>query len=275
MLIDINAPIGVFDSGIGGLSILRHMRIALPYEHLYYFSDNAYIPYGDKSELQIVNRSLTITRFFLTKNIKALVIACNTATARSIQQIRLIYPQLIVIGIEPGLRPAAFKTKTGVIGVLATYSTLTSDSFITLCKKITCTKKVQFISQACIGLADQIENTRFCLQTVHYLIKRYVNPLIHQGADTLVLGCTHYSFIYNLIKFSAQRTSNINITLIDTSTAVTRHLIRLLENNKLQRQQKTTGLTLAYTTADNRTLKNAFQNLLQLTPNIKKMTLEL
>lgn len=275
MFANINRPIGIFDSGIGGLSVLRYIRIALPYENLYYFADSAYVPYGDKNECQIIDRSLAITRFFLKKNVKALLIACNTATARSIQEIRLIYPKLIVVGIEPGLKPAAIQTKTGIIGVLATGSTLTSNRFITLCQKISDIQKVQFLSQACTGLAEQIEKSKFCLHTISSLIDYHIIPLMHNNVDTLVLGCTHYSFIHNLIKFAAQRASGMNVTLIDTSQAVTRQLIQLLKHHKLQRQQKTAGSMLAYTTENVQTLAEAFQNFLQFTPNIKKITLKL
>lgn len=266
-----NAPIGIFDSGVGGLSILQQIRTILPYEHLCYFADTAYAPYGEKDEKQIIDRSLTIVNFLIQQGVKALIIACNTATTTAIQTIRLTWPQFIIIGIEPGLRPAAKQSKNGIVGVLATSNTLASKRFVNLCQQISIKNKVKFYSQACIGLADQIEKTEIYSPITTRLIKLYITPIIEQGADTLVLGCTHYSFIRNLI-VSIIYHAGVNISIIDTNIAVIRQFIQLLTFYKLQRTQKTAGSLLAYTTANTHTLTFAFHSLLQLSPTVKKIT---
>jgi glutamate racemase len=152
-----DAPIGIFDSGVGGLSVLRHIHADLPHEHLLYFADSGYAPYGERSETEIVDRSLAIAQFLLAQGAKALVVACNTATAAAISALRGRYPALIVVGIEPGLKPAAQQTRSRQVGVLATRSTLASARFIMLRDQLSAATGVSFHGAACSGLADQIE----------------------------------------------------------------------------------------------------------------------
>lgn len=262
---DDDAPIGVFDSGIGGLSVLRHIRAALPQEHLLYFADSAHAPYGDRNEQQIVERSLAIAAFLIGKGVKALVVACNTATAAAIQAIRRNWPGRILIGIEPGLKPAAQQSRSGVIGVLATRNTLTSTRFIALRERIAAAGKVSFVAQACVGLADQIEKGELHSPATDMLVTRYVTPLIAQGADTLVLGCTHYPFVRPLIEASARHAGCAAPVVIDTGEAVTRQLIRLLDAEALRRQaQPGAGSLTAYTTASSDALSAAFASLLNM-----------
>jgi len=266
-----DAPIGIFDSGIGGLSVLRHVRAALPQEHLLYFADSGYAPYGDKDERQIVDRSLAIAGFLIGQGIKALVVACNTATAAAIQAIRLQWPTLIVVGIEPGLKPAALHSKSGVVGVLATRSTLASARFIALREQIAAAGKVQFISQACVGLVDQIEKGELQSPATAALVDRYVMPLIAQGADTLVLGCTHYPFARELIESAARHAGCAAPVIIDTGEAVTRQLSRLLEAKALVRGAGKEGNLLAYTTAGASTLSTALVNLLKMDAEVRQI----
>jgi len=271
---DRDAPIGIFDSGIGGLSVLRHVRAALPQEHLLYFADSGYAPYGDKDEQQIVDRSLAIAGFLIGQGIKALVVACNTATAAAIQAIRLQWPELIVVGIEPGLKPAALHSKSGVVGVLATRSTLASARFIALREQIAAAGKVQFISQACIGLVDQIEKGELQSPATAALVDRYVMPLIAQGADTLVLGCTHYPFARDLIESAARHAGCAAPVIIDTGEAVTRQLSRLLEEKALMRSgdaAENGGSLVAYTTAGASTLSTALANLLKMDAEVRQI----
>lgn len=274
MVTNTNAPIGIFDSGIGGFSLLRHVYAALPHEHLCYFADTAYTPYGDKDKQKIIERALVITSFLVEeKRIKALIMACNTATVVSIETVRLNWPHLMVVGIEPDLKLAALQSQTGIIGVLATKSTLTSSRFVVLREQISSENNVLFLLQACVGLADQIEKVDLSSNKIIHMVKSYVAPLIQQGADTLILGCTHYSFVRHLIASSASH-AGINATLIDTGNAVVQQFVRLLDQNKLRRRQKTTGILFAYTSADIQTLAMAFQNLLKLTPKISKINSE-
>ena len=127
-----DAPVGIFDSGVGGLSILRHVRERLPHEHLLYFADNLYSPYGEKSEEWLAERALAITNFLLSQGAKALVVACNTATIAAIRLMRSHYPDLPIVGVEPGLKPAAALSQSGKVGVLATDATLAGEKFLLL-----------------------------------------------------------------------------------------------------------------------------------------------
>ncbi|MDE2429103.1 MAG: glutamate racemase, partial [Burkholderiales bacterium] len=207
MKFDRYAPVGVFDSGIGGLSVLQHIRRCLPNESLLYFADSGFAPYGDKPESAIIARCLAVADFLVTQNIKALVVACNTATAAAIHVLRQRYPTLIIIGIEPGLKPATQQTKSKIVGVLATQATLQSEKFRMLSAQLTQETGVSFISSACIGLANQIEKGELRSAKTVALVRQYVLPLLEQGADTLVLGCTHYPFATALIQKIAAENS--------------------------------------------------------------------
>jgi len=265
-----NHPIGVFDSGIGGLSVLRHIRTHLPHEDVLYFADSGFAPYGDKPEHEIVARALDIAKFLLQQGAKALVVACNTATAASIKALRTHYPDLIFVGVEPGLKPAAAATKTGTVGVLATQRTLASTKFQRLHEQMSATTGVRFLPQACIGLADQIENGEVASQSTGQLIERYVLPLLEQGADVLVLGCTHYPFIRPLI----ENLAGPPLTIIDTGEAVASQLRRLLMQQGLQTPQKEMGTLEAFTSGNQTSVAMAFLNLLQLSPPVTKIEMK-
>lgn len=258
-----NAPIGIFDSGIGGLSVLRHIHALLPNEELLYFSDSGFAPYGDKPESVIVARALAIAEFFLRLRIKAMVVACNTATAAAIAALRAAYPQLQVVGVEPGLKPAAALTRTGVVGVLATSGTLASDKFQKLQQQIAEASGVRFIAQACSGLADQIEKGELNSRDTAALVERYVAPLVAQQADTLVLGCTHYPFVQALIASAAARAGG-EVSLVDTGEPVARQLQRLLQQHDLLRKTPAARPLSAYTTGSRSALSAAFRRLLDL-----------
>jgi glutamate racemase len=255
-----DAPIGIFDSGIGGLSVLRHVHTLLPDESLLYFADSGFAPYGEKPEAVIVERAVSIAAFLLTQNIKALVVACNTATAAAIAGLRARYPELPVVGVEPGLKPAASLTRSGTIGVLATANTLASDKFLKLQSQVAQDARVTFLLQACNGLAHQIEKGE-----THQLVERYVAPLVAQGADTLVLGCTHYPFVEQLIR----EVAGPEVSIVDTGEPVARQLQRLLEQRNLLRQVPAADKLLAHTTGSSSTLSLAFSKLLRLDASVQ------
>lgn len=265
------APIGIFDSGIGGLSVLRHIRALLPNEELLYFADAGFAPYGEKPEAVIVERALAIAAFFLRFRIKAMVVACNTATAAAIAALRERYPQLLVVGVEPGLKPAAALTRTGVVGVLATAGTLGSDKFQKLQEQLAASTGVTFITQACNGLADQIEKGELQSRDTAAMVQRYVAPLLAQNADTLVLGCTHYPFVSPLIA-AVTATSAEPVQLVDTGEPVARQLERLLRQQGLLRGDTTphNGLS-AYTTGSRTALSTAFRGLLDINPPVEEV----
>jgi glutamate racemase len=269
---DPHAPIGIFDSGIGGLSVLRHVHALLPNEELIYFADSGFAPYGDKPESVIVERALAIAAFLITHKVKAIVVACNTATAAAIAGLRACYPQLQVVGVEPGLKPAAALTQSKIVGVLATERTLSSDKFLALQKQTSETTQVHFVTQACAGLADQIEKGELQSRETAAMVQRYVAPLIAEGADTLVLGCTHYPFVQSLIEQVIAATDK-EIALIDTGDAVARQLQRLLVQHYLLRPATIKPPILsAYTTGSNTALAQAFSTLLGLKPAIGEVT---
>ena len=268
------APIGIFDSGVGALSVLRHIRARLPSEHLLCVADSGHAPYGGKSDAEIVDRTLAIAAFLRTRNVKAIVVACNTATAAAIAALRQHYPELIVIGVEPGLKPAAALSKSGKAGVLATASTLASSRFIALRDQISETTGVSFITQACVGLVEQIEKGELSSPETALMLQRYLSPLLRDGIDTLALGCTHYPFVQPLIEAIVQRESAVPVTIIDTGEAVARQLERSLQQRGLQRLTLSEGKLQAYTTGSRSALVNAFAQLLDLHPPVAELQAE-
>jgi glutamate racemase len=220
-------PVGIFDSGVGGLSVLRAIRDELPHEDLIYVADSAYAPYGDKPESVIQHRAQTIVQFLATRGAKAIVVACNTATGVSADALRSQFA-LPIVAIEPALKPAVARTKTGVVGVLATTRTLASRKFLKLMDAHG--RGARVLLQACPGLAEQVEQGDQSTASTRPLVETYVRPLIQQGADTLVLGCTHYPFLRETI----QDVAGPDVALIDPADPVARELRRRLEAEGLQ-----------------------------------------
>jgi len=267
-----DAPIGVFDSGVGGLSVLRHIHAQLPHEHVLYFADSAFAPYGAKTDEWLVQRAIAVTAFLLEKGAKALVVACNTATVAAIKAVRAAYPSLPVVGVEPGLKPGAAATRNGTVAVLATASTLRGEKFLALREKISGTNGTQFLLQPCIGLVERIEQGDLTGEETAAMLKGYVEPLLEQGADTLVLGCTHYPFVQEAIsKLVAARGDANAVTVIDTGDAVARQLARLLEGAGLLRPGGTPAHLHGYTSGNAAALQQQFANLLGLHPEVESV----
>lgn len=268
-----HAPIGVFDSGVGGLSVLRHIRVQLPLEDLLYFADSGHAPYGGKPEQYVVERALAIAAFLLARGAKALVVACNTATVAAIKAVRARYPELPIVGVEPGLKPAAAATRSGKVGVLATAVTLSGEKFLQLRDQISGASGAEFLLQPCVGLVDQIELGELDTPATNALLTRFIAPLIAQGADTLVLGCTHYPFVQEGIARVAREHSAHPVALVDTGDAVARQLARLLLAAGLLREPPAPGEQAArlraYTTARTAALGAAFACLLELAPDVE------
>ena len=218
-----NAPIGVFDSGVGGLSVLREIRARLPMEGLLYLADSGNVPYGEKSPEFIRERCRSIAAFLLEQGAKALVLACNTATAAGIAELRELYPQVPLIGMEPAVKPAARATRSGVVGVLATTGTLKSAKFAALLDRFA--SDVRVITQPCPGLVECVEAGDLSSAATRELLAGYVDALLRQGCDTLILGCTHYPFLKPLLVDMLPA----EIRLIDTGAAVARHLQDVLD----------------------------------------------
>ncbi|MCK9201283.1 MAG: glutamate racemase [Gallionella sp.] len=215
--------IGVFDSGVGGLSVLHHIRQTLPDERLIYVADSGHVPYGDKPPEYIEQRSLALTRFLVEQGADAIVIACNTATAAAAPTLRSRF-DIPIVGMEPAVKPAAAATKSGVVGVLATIGTLESARFAALLERYG--EEVEIVTQGCPGLVEQVERGDLAGPETRTLVERYTAPLLARGADTLILGCTHYPFLAPLIR----EVVGPEVILIDTGEAVARQLQRRIES---------------------------------------------
>ena len=266
-----DAPIGIFYSGIGGLSVLRHIRRQLPHENLIYFADSGHAPYGDKPQPAIVERSMAVADFLLQRSCKALVVACNTATATAVHLLRERYPNVPIVGVEPGLKPAAATTKTHKVGVLATDRTIASEKFHSLHDQLASSTGVSFISKACTGLADQVEKGELDSDATRALVQKYVAPLVADGIDTLVLGCTHYPFVQALIEEEIKKAGTLPLTIIDTGEPVARQLARLLVQHMLACDSTKAGSLQAFTTGEPQALLIAFNKLLQLHPPVERI----
>lgn len=269
-----HAPIGVFDSGIGGLSVLQSLLAALPHERFVYLADNGHAPYGEKTDLFVRQRSHAIAQHLIEHHrIKALVVACNTATAAAIHELRTQYPKLVLIGVEPALKPAAHSTRTGRVGVMATKGTVGSEKFQRLLASMD--PDIRFEVKACNGLALAIEQSTLPAHTqeaqaqVSRLLEQYVHELGAFGTapghmDTLVLGCTHYVFAQDEL----QQRVGPDVRLISTGEPVARHTQHLLEAAGLLNPQAAPnhahGRVTLYTTGDLTGLKAAAQRWLQL-----------
>jgi len=218
---DLRLTIGVFDSGVGGLSVLRVLREHLPHATLLYVADSGHAPYGEKSEAFITGRSLAIADFLLSQGAELLVVACNTATATSVQALRERHPQLPIVGIEPGVKPAVAASRTRKVGVLATPGTLASDRFARLIAQHA--SGAQILPQPCPGLAKAIESGQLDTPEMREMVQGFCAPLRQAGVDAVVLGCTHYPFVAPLIA----QAMGPDVQLIDTSDAVARQTVRL------------------------------------------------
>jgi glutamate racemase len=247
-------PIGVFDSGVGGLSVLREIRRELPGEDLLYVADSGHAPYGDKSAQLIEARSVAIVEFLLSQHAKAIVVACNTATGVAIKMLRARF-SVPIVAMEPAVKPAATHTQSGVIGVLATSRTIASDNFAKLHERFGADVKI--LMQACPGLVEQVEAGNLSGDEPRALLERYVLPLLAQQADTLVLGCTHYPFLAPLIREIAGAT----VTVIDPSAAIARELRRRLASADLLSAESREGTQRFWSSAGSDTTRLVISQL--------------
>lgn len=240
--------IGLFDSGLGGLSIARAVRAVLPKHDLLYLADSAYCPYGPRPQAEIRARSLACARWLMGQGADIVVVACNTATAAAIEVLRaeLSVP---VVGTEPGVKPAAAATRSGNVAVLATSSTLTSDRLTRLVERFG--RQVAVRTVACPGLVDLVERGRLSGSEAQATIADYVLPLRAEGVDTFVLGCTHFPLLAPLIA----EVAGPEATIIDTGPAVARQVARVAEIADLA---PGSGRFCAATTGEAATIQSAF-----------------
>lgn len=223
--------IGVFDSGLGGLTVLSAILKEFSNNsealNIYYVADTFYAPYGDKTKDEIINRSIKITDFLIQNHdIKALVVACNSATSAAVKEIRENFKDLIIIGTEPGLKPAINISKTNKIAVLATKATIEGEKYQLLANELKKAKDTKVYEIACVGLADAIERGEIDSLSTLTLLENWLEPLKKENVDTIVLGCTHYPLIAHNIK----KIMGEEINIIQTSGAIARYLKSKLEN---------------------------------------------
>jgi glutamate racemase len=237
-----NNPIGVFDSGVGGLSVLSEIRRELPGENLLYVADSAHAPYGNKSREMIQARSVAIVEFLLSRNAKAIVVACNTATSAAVETLRARF-SVPIVAMEPAVKPAAESTKSGVIGVLATSGTLGSENFARLHERFGA--QADILVQPCPGLVELVEAGNLTGENTRALLEKYLVPLLEQRADNIVLGCTHYPFLTPLIREMAGPA----VAILNPAPAVARELRRRLTIAGLLSNSSRTGTEQFWTSA--------------------------
>lgn len=237
-------PIGILDSGVGGLSVLRHLQDLLPNEHLIYFADQAHIPYGSRSLEEIRAYTAEIVRFLLAQNAKLIVVACNTASGAALDHVRALFPQTPIVGMEPAIKPAALLTTTGKVGVLATPGTFTSSRYAALVGRFA--QGISVYEDPCRGLVEQIERGALDAPETEAILRRAVGPMVEAGVDTIVLGCTHYPFVIPLL----QRILGESVAIIDPAPAVARHTRNVLQQNHLLAPETQRGSLQLLTSGD-------------------------
>ncbi|WP_446050353.1 glutamate racemase [Zobellia laminariae] len=244
-----NQPIGVFDSGVGGTSIWKEIQKLLPNENTIYLADSKNAPYGEKSQEEILQLSIKNTNLLLEKGCKIIVVACNTATTNAISYLRTNY-SLPFIGIEPAIKPAALQSESKTIGVLATKGTLSSSLFHSTSENHA--HGIKVIEQEGTGLVPLIENGKVDAEETRLLLNTYVEPMLDQGMDCLVLGCTHYPYLIPVLKSMLPE----HVKIIDSGEAVARQVKAILEKNDILNTSEKPVKHQFYTNVNPDVLKN-------------------
>ena len=216
-------PIGIFDSGVGGLSVLKEIRLQMPTESVLYFADQGHVPYGPRGLDEVRMFSEQITSFLLGLGAKLIVVACNTASAAALQYLRQTFPATSFVGMEPAVKPAAESTHSGMVGVLATPATFQGALYASVVERFA--SGVTILQDTCSGLVGQIENGELDSVATRSILEKALHPMLEQGIDTVVLGCTHYPFVIPMIK----QIVGPEVRVIDPAPAVARQVARLLD----------------------------------------------
>ena len=251
--------IGIFDSGIGGLSVFREIRKVLPEQSYVYYSDNAHCPYGEKTREYIIERARAITRFLLDKGCEIIVVACNTATAAAIATLRDEFP-VKFIGMEPAIKPAAQATKTGVVGVLATAGTLRATKYIDT--RARWAQNVRIVEHIGQGFVELVEKGITTGPEAESTVRNSLMPLLDAGADMIVLGCTHYPFLSETIsKVASEAYPDRTIKIIDPAPAVARHLIEVMTEEGISEKAPNVFVMELHASGDPATLLTTYNRL--------------
>ena len=264
------APIGLFDSGVGGLSIWRQVVHALPSESLLYVADQANVPYGHRSADEIQANSLGIADYLVAQGCKAIVVACNTASAVALEPLRQRFPQLPILGLEPAVKPAVQLTRSGVVGVMATPATFQGQLYrATVGRYATA---VQVVEQVCVGLAELVEQGDLEGPDCDARLMGYLQPMLDAGADTIVMGCTHYPFVIESIR----RLVGPAMAVLDPAPAVARHLADVLGHAGLLATDPAGALAPRFaTTADPLAFNRALSRLVGVSSSSQALTWQL
>jgi glutamate racemase len=252
------APIGMFDSGVGGLSILREVSRLLPREAVVYFADQAHVPYGPRPMEEIQGYSRAITAFLLERSAKLIVVACNTASAAALRELRLEFPGVPFVGMEPAVKPAAATSLSRVVGVLATPATFQGALFASVVERFA--RDVEVIEQTLPGLVECVEDGDLDGPGPRSIVERGLQPLLQRGVDTLVLACTHYPLLIPLIREIAGPEVNV----IDPSPAIARQTARLLDGHGLATQEAGKGEVTYVSTGDAEGLASLAARLIEV-----------
>jgi glutamate racemase len=252
------SPIGVFDSGVGGLSVLRAMRELMPEEAIIYFGDQGHVPYGARSMEQIQDFSEGITKFLLSRDSKLIVVACNTASAAALTYLRERFADVSFVGMEPAVRPAAETTKTGKVGVLATPATFQGALYASVVERFGA--GVELFQHTCPGLVSQIEKGELDSAATRAILENALHPMLEKNIDTVVLGCTHYPFVIPLIEQIVGDAKRVRV--IDPAPSVARQAKRLLEARGMKSQSQGRASVRFFTSGDPSAMKSILPLLL-------------
>ncbi|MBI5564425.1 MAG: glutamate racemase [Chloroflexi bacterium] len=253
-----NQPIGIFDSGVGGLSVWREIAAQLPQEGTLYFADQLHIPYGPRSLDQIRSFSEAITRYLIEHGAKLIVVACNAASAAALKHLRVTFPEMPFVGMEPAVKPAAEQTHTGVVGVLATPATFQGELFASVVERFA--NGVRLVKEICPGLVQQVEAGRLNTPDTLAMLDRFLTPIRDANADKIVLACTHYPFVIDAIRQLAP-----GIDVIDPAPAIARQVHRVLSERGLAASYDQAGKHQFITSGD----RAAFRRVLNVLAHIE------
>jgi glutamate racemase len=251
-----NASLGLFDSGVGGLSILQALHHQIPEENLLYIADQAHVPYGSRPLAEVRDLAEGITRYLLAQGAKLIVVACNTASAAALHHLRVTFPNIPFVGMEPAVKPAAETTRTGKVGVLATPATFQGELYASVLERFA--QDVVVYQDTCAGLVDQIENGQLDSPVTRRILKQALEPMLNQGIDRVVLGCTHYPFVIPQIK----KLAGPDVQVINPAPAIARQAARLLASWGLRNPGTAAGTIELRTTGDPDRLQSLLPHLL-------------
>ena len=263
-----SAPIGVYDSGVGGLTVLRAVRSLLPDEDLIYFADQANVPYGNRSLNEVRGLAEGAASFFISQGAKLIVIACNTASAAALKHLRGLFPDYPFVGMEPAVKPAAEQTLSGKVGVLATPSTFQGELYASVVERFA--HDVELYQATCPGLVQQIENGHLNTPQTRKILEDALEPMLQEGVDTLVMGCTHFPFVIPLISEIAGGEVNV----IDPAPAIARQVKRVLEARGLLRKRKKAGEMVFRTSGDAEKMQVLLPKLIAVEAEVEQLRWE-